>query len=90
MMTGIPEGIIVLILTAIGVVGWFAIRRIIEGQDKILAAQVTTNERLGQINGRVGKAETRMEMHEKQDEERHEQMEREQMRIWAAIERGRA
>jgi hypothetical protein len=88
MMTGIPEGIVAIILSAIGIVAWWGIKRIVGGQDEINRTLHQISDRLASINGRVGKMETRQEMHEKHDDERHEQFEKETADLWAAV-RGR-
>lgn len=54
---------------------------------KIFKALTDIRDHLGKLNGRVGKAEGWQPMHEKQDDERHEQIEREHARMWAAISR---
>lgn len=85
MMTGIPEGIVALILTAIGVVAWFGIRRIVAGQDSINATLSVICDRLATINGRVGKMETWTEMHEHSADERIRRLEKEDATIWQEI-----
>lgn len=85
MLTGIPEGIVALILTAIGVVAWFGIKRIIKGQDTINETLLQISARLAQINGRVGKMETRIEMHEEQDDERQHRIDKEHDALWAQV-----
>lgn len=85
MMTGIPEGIVALILTAIGVVAWFGIRRIVAGQDSMNATLSVISDRLATINGRVGKMETWTEMHEHSDDERMRRLEKEDATLWQEI-----
>lgn len=85
MMTGISEGIVALIWSAIGVVAWFGIRRIVAGQDSMNAMLAVISERLAQINGRVGKMETKIEMHEAQDDERQHRVDKEHDAIWAQV-----
>ena len=77
-MTGIPEGLFLSVLAAIGVVIWWGIRQIVTELKKI-------NERLNLINGRVGKMETWKDMHEKQDDERHEHLEKATDTLWVAV-----
>ena len=84
-MTGIPEGVIIAILAAIGVVAWWGIRRVVTGQDAINSKLETISDRLGQINGRVGKSETWQVQHEKYDDERHEQIEKETDKLWDVV-----
>lgn len=42
-------------------------------------------EHLGKLNGRVGKSETWQVMHEKQDDDRFEQSEKQTDALWAAV-----
>lgn len=42
-------------------------------------------EHLGKLNGRVGKSETWQEMHEKQDDDRFEQLEKQTDALWSAV-----
>jgi|CXWL01.1.fsa_nt_gi hypothetical protein len=81
MTTGIIEGLILAAITSVGVVAWWGLKRIIDALDKIDA-------RLGQINGRVGKMETWQGMHERQDDERHEHIDKATDALWVAV-RGR-
>lgn len=85
MTNGMPEWLVVAMLGAIGSVAWWGIRRIVLGQDAINATLATISERLGNINGRVGKIETRIEMHEAQDDERHERFDKETDSLWAQV-----
>lgn len=78
MTTGIIEGLILAAIAAVGVVAWWGLRRIIDALDNIDA-------RLGQINGRVGKMETWQGMHEKQDDERHDLVEKTTDALWMAV-----
>jgi len=84
-MTGIPEGFLLAILAAIGVVAWWGIRRIVSGQDAISEKLETISERLGHINGRVGKSETWQVQHEKFDDERHDHLQKQTDALWAVV-----
>lgn len=81
MLVGVPEGVALLVLS---VVGW-GLRRLVAGQDETNKTLVTISDRLGQINGRVGKMETRQDMHEKHDDERHTEIGKEHDALWAAV-----
>lgn len=89
MNAAIPEWVVLGMLTVIGTVAWWGIQRIVSGMDGINSTLLAISERLAQINGRVGKVETRLEMHESQDADRQAGVEREHTRIWTAIDRGR-
>lgn len=85
MTAGIPEWLVVAMLGVIGTVAWWGIRRIVSGQDLINQTLVQISDRLAQINGRVGKMETWTEMHENQDDERHQRFDKETDAIWAQV-----
>lgn len=78
MSTGVIEGLILAAIAGVGVVSWWGLRRIIDALDNI-------DKRLGQINGRVGKMETWQSMHEKTDDERHDQVEKTTDALWMAV-----
>lgn len=77
--------LITFVVTAVGGVSWWGIRRIVSGQDQIAETLTDISDRLGHINGRVGKMETHIELHEKQDDERHEHIEKETDALWSAV-----
>lgn len=85
MTAAIPEWLVVAMLGVIGTVAWWGIRRIVGGQDAINQTLVQISDRLAQINGRVGKVETWTEMHEQQDDERHQRFDKETDAIWSQV-----
>jgi len=87
MAAGIPEGIVLIMLTGIGAVAWWGIRRIVEGQDDIRDNLAGINEKLAKINGRVGKNETRIETHERHTDERYREHSSEIDKLWAQVDR---
>lgn len=78
MTSGIFEGLLLAGVAAVGIVSWWGIRRIVDALDKI-------DDRLGQINGRVGKMETWQGMHERQDDERQEHIDKATDALWVAV-----
>lgn len=85
MTAAIPEWLVVAMLGVIGTVAWWGIRRIVGGQDAINQTLVQISDRLAQINGRVGKVETWTEMHEHQDDERHQRFDKETDALWSQV-----
>lgn len=85
MTAAIPEWLVVAMLGVIGTVAWWGIRRIVGGQDAINQTLVQISDRLAQINGRVGKVETWTEMHEHQDDERHQRFDKETDELWSQV-----
>lgn len=78
MTSGIFEGLLLAGVAGVGIVSWWGIRRIVESLDSI-------DKRLGTINGRVGKMETWQWMHERQDDERHEHIDKATDALWVAV-----
>jgi hypothetical protein len=78
MTSGIFEGLLLAGVAAVAIVSWWGIRRIVESLDSI-------DSRLGTINGRVGKMETWQVMHERQDDERYEHIDKTTDAIWTAV-----
>lgn len=78
MTSGMFEGLLLAGVAAVGIVSWWGIRRIVESLDSI-------DKRLGTINGRVGKMETWQGMHERQDDERHEHIDKATDALWVAV-----
>lgn len=74
---------------AIAACGWM-IKYLISAVNATNVSLQAIGDHLGKLNGRVGKSETWQEMHENQDADRHQQLERENARMWTAIEKGRA
>jgi hypothetical protein len=83
-MTGIPEGLILLVLTSIGVVAWWGIRRIVSGQDSIGLTLDAINDRLAHMEGRIIKVETRLDSHEREDDGKFEHVEKTTDALWHA------
>lgn len=84
MTTGISEGLTLLVLTAIGVVAWWGIRRIVSGQDSMNMTLDAINEKLAHMDGRIVKVETRLDMHERADDDRFEHTEKTTDALWNA------
>lgn len=85
MTSGIPEGLILLVLTAIGVVAWYGIRRIIDGQDSMNEKLSSIAEDVSSVHSRVTGIETWAKAHEKQDDEWQEQSKQDRRDIWHTL-----
>lgn len=88
MMSGIPEGIVALILTGIGVVAWYGITRIIAGQDRINETLTGIAEDISSVNSWMTGMETWSKLHEKQDDEWQEQSKQDRRDLWSALRKG--
>ena len=81
----LPEWAVVLILTGIGVVMWWGVRRLVQTNDNTNSALVEIGQGLATMNGRLGKSETWMELHEKQDDERHQEVKQAHAALWKQL-----
>ena len=74
----IPVEFVALFITVIlGAIGWVL--------KDIRASLAGILDHLANLNGRVGKSETWQEMHEKQDDDRFEQLEKQTDALWSAV-----
>lgn len=84
-MTGIPEWVGVTLLGIIGTVAWWGIRRIISGQDQANQTLTDIKDEIGQWGIRVTGLETWRTMHERSDDERYEQLEKQTDSLWTVV-----
>lgn len=82
----VPEWVVIVVLSSIGVIFWWGVLRLIKSQDDTSSSLVSINTNLSAINGRLGKSETWMEQHEKQDDSRYEEVKQQHESMWAAID----
>lgn len=68
------EGIILLVISGVCVVAWWGIRRLVKVSDDGTILLNSINESLSDLCERLGKTETWMVMHSKQDDERHDEI----------------
>jgi len=68
----LPEWAVISILMVIGTIIWWGVLRFIYINDTVSISLKDIADSLNKINGRVGKVETWMDLHEKQDDERHD------------------
>lgn len=65
------EGIVLLVISGVFIVAWWGIRRLVKMSDDGAAILDKINKSLAIICERLGKSDMWMEMHSKQDDERH-------------------
>lgn len=70
------EGIVLLIISGSFVVAWWGIRRLVKVYDDETIILDQINKSLAIICERLGKSDMWMEMHSKQDDERHSELKR--------------
>jgi len=68
------EGIILLIITGVFVVAWWGVKRLVKTNDDAAKHLISIDKSLTSICERLGKSDTWMELHSKQDDERHEEI----------------
>jgi len=79
------EGIVLLIMSGVSVVIWWGIKREVEGGDHRSKCLDSINVHLSKICERLGKSDTWMELHTKQDDERHEEIKRIYGELWKIV-----
>ena len=67
----IPQWVVIIVLSGIGAVLWWGVKRIVHSIDETNTSLKVINDTLNEMSGRIGKVETWTEMHEKQDDDRH-------------------
>jgi hypothetical protein len=68
------EGIILLIISGIGIVGWWGVRRLVKTNDDGAIILAKINDALALICTRLGALDMWAQQHEKLDDERHREM----------------
>lgn len=86
----LPEWLVVGILGLFVAVSGWGIKRLIETNDDTNRALKAMNDHLGKINGRLGKTEQWQQMHERMDDERHQEAQKSSEAMWQAIGRIRS
>ncbi len=88
----VQELIVPLILTIAGAsfagaasVAWWGIKRMVTGQDKINETLTEIRDQLSATSARVGQLETREELREKVNNERHEENKTSIKSLWKAV-----
>lgn len=79
------EGVVLLVVSGVGVIGWWGIRRLVKMSDDGAKLITNVNTSLSLICERLGKSEMWMELHEKSDDERHTEMKKSQQAIIKAV-----
>jgi hypothetical protein len=69
-----PEWAVVLILTGIGVVMWWGVRRLVATNDHTNATLVEIGHGLASMNNRLGRAEVWQDMHQRSDDRQFDDM----------------
>lgn len=68
------EGLILLVISGIGVVAWWGIKRLVKMSDDGAEVLTKISTSLSLICERLGKSEMWMTLHEKSDDERHKEL----------------
>ena len=81
------ESIILLLITGVAVVAWWGIKRLVKSNDDSAKHLINIEKSLAIICERLGKSDIWMELHSKQDDDRHEELKRIHGELWSAVDR---
>lgn len=79
------EGIVLLIISGVFIVAWWGIRRLVKMSDDGAEILHKINTSLSLICERLGKSDVWMEMHSKQDDERHVELKKSYQTVINAV-----
>lgn len=83
----LPEWVVIGILGIVGTIIWWGILRFIHINDDAAKHLTNIDKSLAVICERLGKSDMWMEMHSKQDDDRHEEIKTIFGELWGAIDR---
>ena len=81
------EGIVLLAIVGVSVVVWWGIRRLVKMSDDAALCLANIDKSIAKICGRLGKSDVWMDLHSKQDDDRHEEIKSIFDNLWDAIDR---
>lgn len=71
MLEGLSEGMMLLVVSGIGAIGWYGIQRMIAGQDKTNETLLSIHRDIEKTNERVTRMEIQFSEHVKYDGDQH-------------------
>jgi crotonobetainyl-CoA:carnitine CoA-transferase CaiB-like acyl-CoA transferase len=80
------EGIILLIITGVSGVAWWGVRRLVKMSDDAAVHLTNIDKSIAKICERLGQFDVWMDLHSKQDDERHEEIRRVYVELQDAID----
>lgn len=86
-MISLPEWFVVGVLTVICVLLGWGVKRLVKINDDTHKALQHINDNLQKINGRLTRSEMWIAAHDKQDDERHEDAQKEHDVLWNKIDK---
>ena len=84
------EGLILLSVAGVGGIVWWGVLRLVSTNDQTLTSLTAINTHLALINGRLGKSETWMEMHQAHDDQEFKHLRENMQHIWKKIDPSRS
>ena len=84
------EGLILLSVVGVGAIVWWGVLRLVATNDQTLMSLCVIRDHLSLINGRLGKSETWMEMHQEHDDQQFGQIRENMRRIWEKVDQPRS
>jgi hypothetical protein len=85
----LSEGLILLSVAGVGGVVWWGVLRLVSTNDATLTVLCGIREHLALINGRLGKSELCMDLHQKSDEQQFQQIRESMRRVWEKLDGSR-
>lgn len=83
----LPEWVVIGILGIVSTIIWWGILRFIHINDDTAKHLTNIDKNLALICERLGKSDMWMEMHSKQDDDRHEEIKNIFGELWSAVDR---
>jgi len=80
------EGLILLAVAGVGGIVWWGVLRLVSTNDQTLTSLTAINTHLALINGRLGKSETWMEMHQSHDDQEFTHIRENLQRVWEKLD----
>ena len=80
------EGLILLAVAGVGGIVWWGVLRLVSTNDQTLTSLAAINAHLALINGRLGKSETWMEMHQGHDDQEFTHIRENLQRVWEKLD----
>jgi hypothetical protein len=80
------EGLVLLSVVGVGVVVWWGVLRLVSTNDQTLKALGDITTHLATINGRLGKSETWMELHQTHDDQEFTHIRDNLQRVWEKLD----
>ena len=89
MSISLIEGLILMSVAGVGGIVWWGVMRLVATNDETLRTLGKINEHLALINGRLGKTEMWMELHQQNDDQQFAHTREGLARLWERVNKQR-